>query len=165
MPTKKRQLNPLERKSLRVESAVITRAVAGKTIQQIRIGTVYPATTGVLPAFLATIAHKYPDIRINILSGNTGDIIRSLESGQINLGFIRPVEHIGYLRFTDILSLLPCVAEMRQRPLTRKGKLYPLVVIRKRAWMASGFQGVATNVDRLFGRTDRDPKTMDERNF
>ncbi|MGO7302182.1 hypothetical protein ACCS72_38620, partial [Rhizobium ruizarguesonis] len=39
-------------------SAEITRAVAGKTIRQIRIGTVYPATTGVLPAFLAKIARK-----------------------------------------------------------------------------------------------------------
>ncbi|MGO7209301.1 LysR family transcriptional regulator, partial [Rhizobium ruizarguesonis] len=47
-------------------SAEITRAVAGKTIRQIRIGTVYPATTGVLPAFLAKIARKYPDIRIHI---------------------------------------------------------------------------------------------------
>ncbi|MGO7096809.1 LysR family transcriptional regulator, partial [Rhizobium johnstonii] len=37
-------------------SAEITRAVAGKAIRQIRIGTVYPATTGVLPAFLAKIA-------------------------------------------------------------------------------------------------------------
>ncbi|MGO7106292.1 LysR family transcriptional regulator, partial [Rhizobium johnstonii] len=59
-------------------SAEITRAVAGKTIRQIRIGTVYPATTGVLPAFLAKIARKYPDIRIHISSGNTGDIIRGL---------------------------------------------------------------------------------------
>ncbi|MGO7107912.1 LysR family transcriptional regulator, partial [Rhizobium johnstonii] len=79
-------------------SAEITRAVAGKTIRQIRIGTVYPATTGVLPAFLAKIARKYPDIRIHISSGNTGDIIRGLENGQINLGFIRPVENIGSLR-------------------------------------------------------------------
>ncbi|MGO8279753.1 LysR substrate-binding domain-containing protein, partial [Rhizobium ruizarguesonis] len=70
----------------RSDEAEITRAVAGKTIRQIRIGTVYPATTGVLPAFLAKIARKYPDIRIHISSGNTGDIIRGLENGQINLG-------------------------------------------------------------------------------
>ncbi|TCU20515.1 regulatory helix-turn-helix LysR family protein [Rhizobium sullae] len=37
-------------------SAEITRAVAGKTFRKIKIGTVYPATTGVLPAFLAKIA-------------------------------------------------------------------------------------------------------------
>ncbi|MGO6841472.1 LysR family substrate-binding domain-containing protein, partial [Rhizobium ruizarguesonis] len=34
--------------------------------------------------------------------GNTGDIIRGLENGQINLGFIRPVENIGSLRFSSI---------------------------------------------------------------
>jgi DNA-binding transcriptional LysR family regulator len=83
-------------------STEITRSVAGKTIKQIRIGTVYPATTGVLPSFLAKIARKFPDVRIHISSGNTHDIIRHLESGQINLGFIRPVENIGSLRFFSI---------------------------------------------------------------
>jgi len=41
-------------------------------------------------------------VKIHIASGNTGDIIRNLESGQINLGFIRPVENIGSLRFFSI---------------------------------------------------------------
>lgn len=34
-------------------STEITRSVAGKTVTRIRIGTIYPATVGVLPAFLA----------------------------------------------------------------------------------------------------------------
>lgn len=33
-------------------STEITRSVAGKTVTRIRIGTIYPATVGVLPAFL-----------------------------------------------------------------------------------------------------------------
>ncbi|WP_428414957.1 LysR family transcriptional regulator [Pararhizobium sp.] len=80
-------------------SAQATRSAAGKTARKIRIGTIYPATIGVLPAFLSKIARKYPDIQLQIQSGSTGDIIRGLESGHINLGFIRPVENIGSLRF------------------------------------------------------------------
>jgi hypothetical protein len=71
----------------------VTRSVAGKTARKIGIGTIYPATIGVLPAFLSRIA-----------SGSTGDIIRNLETGQINLGFIRPVENIGSLRFFSMAN-------------------------------------------------------------
>jgi DNA-binding transcriptional LysR family regulator len=83
-------------------SAEVVRSVAGKAVRKIRIGTVYPATIGVLPAFLARIGRKYPDIEMHISSGSTNDIIRGLENGQINLGFIRPVENIGSLRFFSI---------------------------------------------------------------
>lgn len=83
-------------------SAEVVRSVAGKAVRKIRIGTVYPATIGMLPAFLARIGRKYPDIELHISSGSTNDIIRGLENGQINLGFIRPVENIGSLSFFSI---------------------------------------------------------------
>ena len=41
-------------------SAEMARSVAGKTVREIRIGTIYPATTGVLPAFLSRIGRKVP---------------------------------------------------------------------------------------------------------
>jgi DNA-binding transcriptional LysR family regulator len=85
-------------------STEITRSVAGKTVSKIKIGTIYPATIGVLPAFLSKIARKYPDIQLQIQSGSTSDIIRGLEAGQINLGFIRPVENIGSLRFFSMAT-------------------------------------------------------------
>ncbi|RDL47842.1 Hca operon transcriptional activator HcaR [Ensifer sp. M14] len=78
------------------------RSVAGKARRKIKIGTVYPATINLLPAFLARIGRKYPDIELHIMSGSTNDLIRGLENGQINLGFIRPVENIGSLRFFSI---------------------------------------------------------------
>lgn len=84
------------------QSAEVARSVAGKAARTIRIGTVYPATIGVLPAFLTRIGRKYPGIELHVSSGSTGDIIRGLEHGQLNLGFIRPVENIGSLRFFSI---------------------------------------------------------------
>ncbi len=83
-------------------SKEIVRSIAGKTTRKIAIGTVYPATIGVLPSFLSRIGRKYPDIRMHIESGTTDDIIRHIEAGRINLGFIRPVENIGSLRFFSI---------------------------------------------------------------
>ncbi|MBD9597510.1 LysR family transcriptional regulator substrate-binding protein [Ensifer sp. ENS05] len=64
-------------------SAEVARSVAGKAARTIRIGTVYPATTGVLPAFLARIGRKFPDVALHVRSGSTSDIIRRLENGQI----------------------------------------------------------------------------------
>lgn len=83
-------------------SAQATRSAAGKTVRKIRIGTIYPATIGVLPAFLSKIARKYPDVQLQIQSGSTSDIIRSLEFGQINLGFIRPVQNIANMRLFSL---------------------------------------------------------------
>ncbi len=101
----------------------LTRAAGGSRIRQIRIGTVYPATMGMLPAFLWKIARKYPDVRIHISSGNTGDIIRSLESGQINLGFIRPVENIGSLRFCSIAHERYHLAVAQSNPLASRKEI------------------------------------------
>jgi DNA-binding transcriptional LysR family regulator len=39
-------------------SAQATRSAAGKTVRKIRIGIIYPATIGVLPAFLSKIARN-----------------------------------------------------------------------------------------------------------
>ncbi|MHB0954259.1 MAG: LysR family transcriptional regulator [Allorhizobium sp.] len=100
-------------------SAEMARAVAGKTVREIRIGTIYPATTGVLPAFLSRIGRKYPDIRLHVSNGSTSDIIRQLECGRINLGFIRPVENIGSLRFFSIAHERYLLAVARDNPLAR----------------------------------------------
>jgi DNA-binding transcriptional LysR family regulator len=104
-------------------SAEIARSVAGKTTRRIAIGTVYPATIGVLPSFLSRIARKYPDIRLHIESGTTDDIIRHIEAGRINLGFIRPVENIGSLRFFSIAHERYLLAVAKQSALSLKSEI------------------------------------------
>nr|WP_280524688.1 LysR substrate-binding domain-containing protein [Rhizobium grahamii] len=66
---------------------------------------------------------KFPDVRIHIASGNTSDIIRGLESGQLNLGFIRPVENIGSLRFFSIAHERYHLAVARTHPLAGKEEI------------------------------------------
>jgi hypothetical protein len=92
-------------------------------VRKIRIGTVYPATIGVLPAFLARICRKYPDIELHVSSGSTNDIIRGLENGQINLGFIRPVENIGSLRFFSIAHERYLLAVEKNRTLLARSEI------------------------------------------
>ncbi|NEJ02564.1 LysR family transcriptional regulator [Rhizobium ruizarguesonis] len=104
-------------------STEIVRSVAGKTARKISIGTVYPATIGVLPSFLARIARKYPDIRLHVESGTTDDIIRHIEAGRINLGFIRPVENIGSLRFFSIAHERYLLAVASGGPLSLRNEI------------------------------------------
>jgi DNA-binding transcriptional LysR family regulator len=104
-------------------SAEVARSVAGKSVKTIKIGTVYPATIGVLPAFLARIARKYPEIQLHIASGTTNDIIRNIENGQINLGFIRPVENIGSLRFFSIAHERYLLAVEKGSPLAVRSEI------------------------------------------
>ncbi len=104
-------------------SKEIVRSIAGKTTRKIAIGTVYPATIGVLPAFLARIARKYPDIRMHIESGTTDDIIRHIEAGRINLGFIRPVENIGSLRFFSIAHERYLLAVAKESALSARSEI------------------------------------------
>jgi DNA-binding transcriptional LysR family regulator len=75
-------------RSVRILSEVdlsrgIARSIAGKTTRRIAIGTVYPATIGVLPTFLSRITRKYPDIRTHIESGTTDDISRHIEAARM----------------------------------------------------------------------------------
>jgi DNA-binding transcriptional LysR family regulator len=85
-------------------SCATVRSVAGKDISKITIGTIYPATFGLLPRFLSKIGRRFPDIQIHITSGTTDTIIREIERGRVNLGFIRPVENIGSLRWQNIAN-------------------------------------------------------------
>jgi DNA-binding transcriptional LysR family regulator len=78
---------------------------------------------GMLPTFLAKIARKYPDVRIHIASGNTGEIIRGLETGQLNLGFIRPVENIGSLRFVSLAHERYYLAVGHANPLAARDEI------------------------------------------
>ena len=69
-------------------SAQATRSAAGKTVRKIRIGTIYPATIGVLPTFCRRSLVNIPTSSCRSRAARPAISSRSLESGQINLGFI-----------------------------------------------------------------------------
>ncbi|KAA3521057.1 hypothetical protein DXM29_24540 [Agrobacterium tumefaciens] len=87
--------------------------------KHIKIGTVYPATIGMLPEFLSRIARKY----MGIESGTTNDIIRNIKAGRINLGFSTPVENIGSLRFYSFAHQRYLLAVTKDGPLSCKSDI------------------------------------------
>jgi DNA-binding transcriptional LysR family regulator len=54
----------------------VARSVAGKVARTIKIGTVYPVTTGVLPAFLARIGRTFPDVALQLAGASKRDRYR-----------------------------------------------------------------------------------------
>lgn len=105
------------------QTCLVTQAVAGKDINAIIIGTIYPATFGLLPSFLSKIGRRYPDIRIHIKTGTTDSIIRDLERGHVNIGFIRPIENIGSLRCQNIMHERYLLAVAKTNPLADKDEI------------------------------------------
>lgn len=83
-------------------SRAVTQAIAGKDLKKLTIGTIYPATFGVLPDFLAKTGRRFPDVKIHVRTGTSEMIIREIEQGNINIGFIRPLENLGALRCAGI---------------------------------------------------------------
>ncbi len=61
--------------------------------------------------------------RPHIESGTTDDIIRHIEAGRINLGFIRPVENVGSLCFFSIVHERYLLAVARESPLSAKSEI------------------------------------------
>jgi DNA-binding transcriptional LysR family regulator len=102
----------------------LTQAVAGKDMTQITIGTIHPATFGVLPDFISRINQRYPDVRIHIHNGNTEDIVREIERGNINLAFIRPIENIGSLRWQAIHRERYLLAISHDNPLCQQNTIH-----------------------------------------
>lgn len=83
-------------------SRQVAQAIAGKDLKKLTIGTIYPATFGVLPDFLGKIGRRFPDVKIHVRTGTSETIIREIEAGNVNVGFIRPLENLGSLRCLGI---------------------------------------------------------------
>ncbi|WMT92908.1 LysR family transcriptional regulator [Pelagibacterium sp. H642] len=104
-------------------SCSIARAIAGKDLKKLTIGTIYPATFGILPSFLAKIGRRFPDIKIHVRTGTSEAIIREIESGTVNIGFIRPLENLGSLRCLGIGHERYLLAIPADNPLAHSDKV------------------------------------------
>jgi DNA-binding transcriptional LysR family regulator len=83
-------------------TTALARIKAGKQVSKITISTTYAATFGILPGFIQRLGRKFPDMHINIKSDTTDNIIKDLERGETNIGFVRLVGHVGALKYLTI---------------------------------------------------------------
>jgi DNA-binding transcriptional LysR family regulator len=79
-----------------VDQAVAnTRLVAGGKRQKITVGGVSVALYHLLPSIIEQFQRKYPDIQVEVLPATTAEQLRMLETGELNIAFIRPPASLG----------------------------------------------------------------------
>ncbi|MEO3997505.1 LysR substrate-binding domain-containing protein [Mesorhizobium sp. CAU 1732] len=80
------------------------RAMAGETTGRIRVAGVNVALTHVIPPVLAEFRRLWPAVIVDVTPLGTGEQLRTLETGEINIAFIRPTERAAHMQLETILS-------------------------------------------------------------
>lgn len=81
-----------------------TRAMAGEATGRITVAGVNVAMTHVIPPVLAAFRKLWPAVIVDVVPLGTAEQLRTLETGGINIAFIRPTERAAYMQVETILS-------------------------------------------------------------
>lgn len=81
-----------------------TRAMAGEATGRINVAGVNVAMTHVIPPVLAAFRKLWPAVIVDVVPLGTAEQLRTLETGEINVAFIRPTERAAYMQVETILS-------------------------------------------------------------
>lgn len=100
-----------------------TRAMAGETTGRITIAGVNMAMTHVIPPILAEFRKKWPAVIVDVKHLGTSEQLRTLETGEVNIAFIRPTEQAAYMEVETLLSEGFVAAMPKGHPLAAKSEL------------------------------------------
>lgn len=100
-----------------------TRAMADETTGRICVAGVNVALTHVIPPVLAEFRRKRPAVIVDVVPLGTGEQLRTLETGEISIAFIRPTERAAYMQVETILSEGFVAALPRGHRLTEKREI------------------------------------------
>lgn len=81
-----------------------TRAMAGEATGRITVAGVNVAMTHVIPPVLAAFRKLWPAVIVDVVPLGTAEQLRTLETGEINIAFIRPTERAAYMQVETIMS-------------------------------------------------------------
>jgi len=81
-----------------------TRAMAGEATGRITVAGVNVAMTHVIPPVLAAFRKLWPAVIVDVVPLGTAEQLRTLETGEINIAFIRPTERAAHMQVETILS-------------------------------------------------------------
>lgn len=70
---------------------------------ELRLGASTTVAQYLLPPILARFTTRYPDLRVTLLSGNSGQIEQALERGAVDLGIVESLSHRNGL-FYDLFT-------------------------------------------------------------
>ncbi|MFD2237459.1 LysR substrate-binding domain-containing protein [Aureimonas populi] len=88
-----------------VERAVAhTRAMSSEETGRLAIAGVSVAMTHVIPPILAEFRKSWPAVIVDVLPLGTGEQLRTLETGEINIAFIRPTERAAFMQMETLMS-------------------------------------------------------------
>lgn len=80
-----------------------TRAMAGQSTGRLTIAGVNMAMTHVIPPILAEFRGKWPAVIVDIEHLGTSEQLRTLETGEVNIAFIRPTEQAAFMQVETLL--------------------------------------------------------------
>ncbi|EKF40147.1 LysR substrate-binding domain-containing protein [Nitratireductor indicus] len=81
-----------------------TRAMSSETTGRLSVAGVNVALTHVLPPILAEFRKLRPAVIVDVIQLGTGEQLRTLETGEINVAFIRSTERAAFMQVETILS-------------------------------------------------------------
>lgn len=113
----KRTLAQAERAISRVRRA--SRGELGRLM----VGFIGSATYSVLPQIVRRFREQYPDVDLTLQELSTGQQLRALREGQLQVGFLRPFEQESTLKSTVVLREPLVVALPEQHQLSQQAKI------------------------------------------
>lgn len=100
-----------------------TRAMAGEATGRLTVGGVNVAMTHVIPPVLAEFRKAWPAVIVDLAHLGTAEQLRTLETGQVNIAFIRPTEQAAHMQVETLLREGFVAALPKGHPLTAKSEL------------------------------------------
>lgn len=81
-----------------------TRAMADETAGRLVVAGVHMALSHVLPPILAEFQRVRPAVIVDVLPLGTAEQLRTLDTGEINVAFIRPTEQAAFMQVERLFS-------------------------------------------------------------
>ncbi len=107
-----------------VERAIAhTRSISGETTGRIVVGGVQTSLSRYLPPIIAAYRKAWPAVIVEVVPLGTAEQLKTLESGKINVAFIRPTEQTGFMRMERLTSEGFVAAVYRSHPLAKKEQI------------------------------------------
>lgn len=87
-----------EYRRMQYEVGLCARHVEG----ELRLGASTTIAQYLLPALLARFTARFPQVRVSVMSGNSGQVEQALEAGSIDLGMVESVSRRQGLHYTHL---------------------------------------------------------------